>query len=151
MTKQNNLLVVLVLLVAVSAACSNPNPIAPGGGTPPNGTVTITYQELGGESNFCNRQYFPVRAHSLSWPDGSSVNAVMADNNGTGTFSVQVLAPAGRLRLQIIDSCLCPPDQSGCVGPNNTTGKRISVNGVRLTDGETETSFGFVPPDSVTR
>lgn len=80
---------------------------------------------------------------SISWPTGYGGGGIEMKSSGEIWTAIQDFrAPAGmRLRIAASDAWLCPPVQI-CTGAGvGATGKGFSVNGVRLSDGELETSF----------
>ena len=152
-------LIVPLVALAILASC-NKNPAGPDPPTgPKDGQITIVYQPQtpcrseGTEfAERCDRRFHPVSIAGLSWPDGYKLQAQMI-LNADGTLIATAIAPssvwAGRLRVQVGDPWLCPL-QSVC-GSEIVTGKGITINGVRLSDGLTETNFSFTPPDTVVR
>jgi hypothetical protein len=73
--------------------------------------------------------------------------------NSDGTLSIELDAvpssrTVGRLRIHIQDNWLCPPNTNACVS-GHVVGRGITINGVKLADGPTETFFSFFPPDEI--
>ncbi len=155
-------LVALILISASTTACGKKgggggNPIGP---TPvTSGQVKFSYvppepcKAPAGDIR-CNRTLAPPTIGSPNIPEPYVLKGVKLSLEEDGvTLSVIVTVPSselvgGRLRIAVSDPALCPPAQQFCT-TEAVTGKGISANGVRLTDGEKETSFGFNPPEII--
>lgn len=164
--------VVFAFALAFLASCGSPtqpsrcdDPNATNYGSPAactyprSGTINIVYQPqtacLSAGTEFaerCDRSKHPVTFGSIAWPDGYAMIGLQVVLQNDGSLTATATAPssvwAGRLRITVADPWLCPL-QSIC--STDFTGKGITINGVRLADGDTETSFTFTPPDTVTR
>ena len=156
MSKSSRVAFALLALVMASA-CSSPN--APGAGKPAPGpsSMVVTFRYVPPEPcrsepshSFCNRSKTNVSLDTLGWPDGYIGYGIMVPQSD-GSLELQVSTPfsdqAGTLRVQVLDPWLCPAGQSIC--RDNATGKGLSVNGVRLRDGDAETAFVLERPDRI--
>lgn len=167
------LAVALAVISLLFAGCGHDSPLGPTPPDPPSapsGKVTIKYErqvtECRNANNppydiFCKSDYFTGFAvryvASVSWPAGYLLNRESASlvPQPDGTFTADVNVPssgapvwAGQLKIAVFEPWLCQP-KAGC-GTEAYTGKGISVNGVRLKDGNEYTSFSFIPPDKIT-
>jgi hypothetical protein len=71
---------------------------------------------------------------------------VMTDN-GDGTFSITANVPAGRHEIAVVDPWMCSGDVQICAV---SSGRGLTVNTVRLKDGEFSTTFGLTLPTTIT-
>lgn len=132
--------IALVILIASTlAACSD------GGGNPNQPTVPVsmniqvvstTCEGVDVRDNlYCNRTGFPVKITG-SWENGRSLATTPMTPT---TFQVTSQAVPGVYTVYAVDWGLCDPKVNGCTDPN--TGHGITVNGIRLVDRPTSTSF----------
>jgi hypothetical protein len=144
---------VAMLLALVIGCGGNNSPTAPSG--PPaltEGWIHISYAPQipclrAGTSapGLCDRSRFPVTFGGIGWPAkyaAGSINIKLTEQND-GTYTGEVFAPAGSLRMSVNDPWLCP---LGIICSEQTfTGRGLTANGTRLPDSDRETVYNFVP------
>ena len=150
----------LVLLALVSsAACGKSGPTAPTidvvePGTPALVTLTAMYERPATAKCFFPGLCAPTQSGSGGvriTPSWSGTGAATGDPFGfTFTYKVNVPSGGGRYDISVLDPWLCTPDNViGYCDEEAVTGKGITVNGIRLADGDKKTSFGWFPPDKI--
>ena len=159
------LLALVILISACSGSPTGPSNTGNGGTpTPTTGSVTINFKQTtvtncqAKGTVFCNptTQLGNKIQVTISWFDptiGATGGTVTHDSDyvamtDDGSASVTMGGiPKGRITITVFNSWLCA---SGNCGSEAQTGRGITVNGVQLIDGSSQSGFTFTPPTAVT-